>query len=418
MNSRCFSAMSRIPGVLRRGGGFTLIELLVVITIIAILIALLLPAVQSAREAARQVQCKNNLKQLALGCLNHESATGRYPTNGWGYSWTGDADRGNDWRQPGGWIYNVLPYIEQQALHDLGAGLPTAQKYAANLQRMSTPLGILYCPSRRKVTVYPWATGGTQLNCGTSTPSVAARSDYAGNGGSQYTICDYYPTNPNPLSGDPNWGYGGPPSTTAVENPPGTMTRGAYVSMANVAAVATGIFFYGSLIRQRDVTDGTSNTFLAGEKYVGPDWYATGTDPGDNEDAMMGDNQDISRITCTMYHPELMWTRDPTQICTWGYWVPVYQDQPGYPNGYSFGSAHPNGACMAYCDGRVDIINYKMDFMVEMFLSCRNDGQLIDASLSTPGGYTVPVPPPTTGGGGGSGGGGGGAGGLPPPATQ
>ena len=74
--------------------------------------------------------------------------------------------------------------------------------------------------------------------------------------------------------------------------------------MANVAAVANGIFFYGSMIRVRDVTDGTSNTFLAGEKYVGPDWYTTGTDPGDNEDAMMGDNQDITHWTCAMYHPE------------------------------------------------------------------------------------------------------------------
>ena len=56
--------------------------------------------------------------------LNHESHTKRMPTGGWGYQWTGDADRGTDWRQPGGWIYNVLPYIEQRAMHDMGAGMP------------------------------------------------------------------------------------------------------------------------------------------------------------------------------------------------------------------------------------------------------------------------------------------------------
>ena len=103
---------------------FTLVELLVVITIIGVVIALLLPAVQAVREAARIGQCQNNLKQLAQGCLNHENATRRFPTNGWGPHWTGDADMGNDWLQPGGWIYNILPYIEQQSLHDMGAGLP------------------------------------------------------------------------------------------------------------------------------------------------------------------------------------------------------------------------------------------------------------------------------------------------------
>ena len=63
-------------------------------------------------------------------------------------SWTGDADLGNDCRQPGGWIYNVLPYIDQQALHDMGTGLPTALKYAAHQRRNAVAIPILYCPTR------------------------------------------------------------------------------------------------------------------------------------------------------------------------------------------------------------------------------------------------------------------------------
>src|SRR5262249_22963987 len=108
--------------------GFTLVELLVVIAIIGILVALLLPAVQAAREAARRAQCINNLKQSALGFQMHHDVHKHFPSVGWGWAWIGDPNMGYGKGQPGGWHFNILPYIEESAIHDMALGQVDPQK--------------------------------------------------------------------------------------------------------------------------------------------------------------------------------------------------------------------------------------------------------------------------------------------------
>ena len=154
--------------------GFTLVEVLVVIAIIGILVGLLMPAVQAAREAARKTQCMNNLSQIAKAVQQHESAQGFLPTGGWGNSWVGDADRGFTKKQPGGSIYNILPYVGRPDAPQPREGVPgtdwrdgrtvslnsdgslptVVDKPAALLTLVRTPLSFMNCPSRRKSTLY------------------------------------------------------------------------------------------------------------------------------------------------------------------------------------------------------------------------------------------------------------------------
>jgi hypothetical protein len=308
--------------------------------------------------------------------MNHESAQGFYPTHGWGCGWEGDPDRGFNWNQPGGWIYNVLPYIEQQALHDFGAGgaWNDPQKMAGNAQRMAVALSVLNCPTRRPATLFPWGNGSTQYNAA-PVPRAVARSDYAGNGGCKYPCDPMSPPWVMPTSEPGGWSAWGPTSADFVQSPTsGGETAGAKAVFGNSFAITNGIFFAGSIIRPRDVTAGTSRTYLIGEKCCNPDEYFTGSNPGDNEDAYSGENQDTVR-----WPGQIGWggNGDPngTPIVPWA-------DTPGWTGGGTayFGSAHPNGFFMAYCDGSVHMIHWhNLDPYVWMWMGNRYDTHVISS---------------------------------------
>jgi prepilin-type N-terminal cleavage/methylation domain-containing protein len=363
------SVRNGAAGLRRLGRGFTLVELLVVITIIAILIALLLPAVQAAREAARQAQCKNNLKQLALGCLQHEAQYKFFPSAGWGPQWTGDPNRPTGKKQAGGWIFSVLPYIEQQALANLALGqtFMSAAYETSQVERITTPLRVLNCPTRRRLLLYPNIGYGNAGDMWANAPMqevpAMPRTDYAANvgdnvGSGPYTVPPYwgpwdYPDGDNPaLAYQWNW-----PN---------------YASMS-------GVIFQRSQISSAQVTDGTSNTYLVGEKNIDPDYYLTGQDGGDDGDVFTGNDDDVLRSGGYCQNPSGYSDNGAYYTCpAWSYLQPM-PDTPG--NGFyssSFGSAHAVFCHIAMCDGSVHPINYSIAPEVHRRLCNRHDGLLID----------------------------------------
>lgn len=329
--------------------GFTLVELLVVVTIIGILIALLLPAVQAAREAARRLQCSNNLKQIGLACLNHEQQQGHYPSGGWSGVWVGDPDRGFGVKQPGGWIYNILPFMEQMAVYQLPVdgqpGAITPKQVEGAQAMMKTPLSALNCSSRRPAAAIPNYYNFAPANGNSS--ALFARTDYAVN------------------VGDPQRA-----ELTGISeyNAPGSLGNGDSTTYVwpNVSDF-NGISYMRSTVAVADITDGTSNTYLAGEKSLNPDDYVTGKANGDDWSMYTGFQNDNGRSTYyNSTNPSASWT----PLC----------DTPSYAGDNQFGSAHAGGCNFVLCDGSVRSIIYSIDPWTHRCLGVRNDGQPIDGS--------------------------------------
>ncbi len=251
-----------------RRRGFTLIELLVVVVILGILIALLTPAVQSAREAARRLQCQNNLRQIGLALNAYLAERNVFPMGS-----TAGAGRGVNHS----WLTMILPQLDQRPLFN-AYNFDWENHAAANRTAVGTKLAVYLCPANPLATD-PLASERVVTADGSRYPagSAFARNHYAGNrgGGVSEASVDFVKT------------YG---------DHRGVMT------IVRVAAPRGPT----SCVRPQDVRDGLSNTILAGEKRDGQGWAVGGYGGGDFEAATQPVGPDVPALRTLVpgsFHP-------------------------------------------------------------------------------------------------------------------
>lgn len=228
----------------RPAAGFTLVEILVVIAIIALLVGLLLPAVQAARGAARRTQCGNNLRQLALACLQYERSEGTFPSGG-------------EQSVELGWHCLILPFIEQQALYDqfdfrpdVGTYQslpPQANKLGPTVHRVATFL-CPSCPEDKSVLARHADENNRPCSaCGNERIPNTTSPPWASAGVDAYTT--HY------------IGVLGPIGTNPRTNQPYPSTPDA----THGAQATGGILIVNRRVSAARIRDGLSNTLLAGE---------------------------------------------------------------------------------------------------------------------------------------------------------
>jgi prepilin-type N-terminal cleavage/methylation domain-containing protein/prepilin-type processing-associated H-X9-DG protein len=330
--------MLKVHSVKRRARGFTLVELLVVIAIIGILVALLLPAVQSAREAARRMQCSNNLKQLGIAFHNYHDNFKQFPM-AWYVS-------NNPWNGIS-WGTQLLPFIEQQPLADQYNPRVTPAM-GTNPAVVRTSLNVYLCPS---------SPGGTQRKYDMNIPPNANATlqalGFPGIAVTGMAASDYSAT-----SGVRS-GFG----NIAYNNNQGGERHGTLYAHATLTVGANVISSYKDS-RIADIVDGTTNTFLVGERVGGDSLFskrlritaqapivafAVGVNGGGWGDPLNGEHWLKGGLTTGLPNP--MTSIDPTP--------------PGGPcainctnlNGYGYFSFHAGGCQFLMADGSVQFVS-------------------------------------------------------------
>lgn len=286
---------------------FTLVELLVVIAIIGILVALLLPAVQMAREAARRMQCSNNLKQIGIAMHNHHDTYKKMP----GGYWYKGANVGWSWKSAWSWNVQLMPFMEQGAVYDqLDAAntLPHDWNGTPEFEQSGGVEGLLCPSSAGDLFEHEW---------GWKTLGKHPKSDYAGCRG-------FYSF----------WAKGGEEEKLARDS------NGAVPPV-------DGIKF-------SSITDGLSNTFLAGEANGQPLTPTSGTEPSDPTTENTPKNPLTGKdVPCSLFGTH--YSRSNGNGNTRNVYVKLNDPTSDIRNGFS--SNHPGGANFVLCDGSVRFVS-------------------------------------------------------------
>jgi len=355
-----------------RSRAFTLVELLVVIAIIGILVALLLPAIQSAREAARRSQCTNNIKNVALAALTYHDQSEHFPvdedlyndppdrfnlqTGAW-ISQPPDPTRAARKLSGAGWIVEVLPQMEEQALYDrfkpyLDKQWPLLrQGMNANVPELRTALAqqpqILLCPSDEyavpRENQYPYS-NTTEVP---GAPVLVAVTCYKGNAAdTAFERSDDQP----PFNDPPGYWSGGP-------------TFPSQKMDCHFAIDCFGIFwrftYHRGGVKLREITDGTSNTFLIGEASPVDENSAAWSSEGDWAVTGVQINFDwMNSGACRTAAGE-----PSAGACWW--------------NMRGFRSYHPGGVNFAMADGSVQFISDSIDHRTYRAISSRAGDEVV-----------------------------------------